>query len=59
VTVGYTRSDLAFLCGTVIRAGTVSVPYSIVNLEQGAPILICSNLRESINAAWPRLKNFS
>jgi len=32
---------------------------TIVNLEQGAPILVCSNLRESINAAWPRLKNFS
>ncbi|GAC1641377.1 MAG: glycosyltransferase family 39 protein [Chloroflexota bacterium] len=59
VTVGYSRSDLAFLCGTAVRAGTVTMPYSIVNLEQGAPMLVCSNLRESINAAWPRLKNFS
>jgi 4-amino-4-deoxy-L-arabinose transferase-like glycosyltransferase len=59
VTAGYSRRDLAFLCGSVTRARTVTVPYSIVNLEQGAPILVCTNLRESINAAWPRLKNFS
>lgn len=59
VTVGYRRSDLAFLCGTLTRAGTVTVPYSIVNLNQGAPIFVCANIRESINAAWPRLKNFS
>jgi hypothetical protein len=52
-------SDLAFPCGSVTRAGTVTVPYSIVNLEQGAPILVCTNLRESIEGAWPRLKNFS
>lgn len=59
VTVGYSRSDLAFLCGTMTRAGTVTLPDSIVNLEQGAPIFVCTNLRESINAAWPKLKNFS
>lgn len=58
VTVGYNPQDLAFLCGTITRAGTVTLPYSIVNLEQGAPILVCTNLRESINAAWPSLRNF-
>lgn len=59
VTVGYSASDLAFLCGTVTSAGTVTIPYSIVNLNQGTPILVCTNLRESINAAWPTLRNFS
>jgi 4-amino-4-deoxy-L-arabinose transferase-like glycosyltransferase len=59
VTVGYNPSDLAFLCGTVTRAGTVTVPDSIANLNQGTPILICTNLRESINSAWPSLRNFS
>lgn len=59
VTVGYSRTDLAFLCGSALRAATVTVPDSIVNLEQGAPILVCTNLRESIDAAWPKLKNFS
>ena len=59
VTVGYAPSDLAFLCGTVTSAGTVTIPYSIVNLDQGAPILVCTNLRESLSAAWPALRNFS
>ena len=59
VTTGYSRRDLAFLCGTATRAGTVRFPDAIVNLEQGAPILVCTHLRESINTAWPRLKNFS
>jgi hypothetical protein len=59
VTVGYNPSDLTFLCGTITRAGTVTFPDAIVNLEQGAPILVCTNLRESINAAWPSLRNFS
>ncbi len=59
VTVGYEPSELAFLCGTVTRAGTVTIPDAIVNLNQRAPILICTNLRESISAAWPALRNFS
>ena len=59
VTVGYNPSDLAFLCGTMTRAGTVTFRDALVNLEQGAPILVCTNLRESINAAWPSLRNFS
>jgi len=59
VTVGYNPSDLAFLCGTLTSAGTVTIPDSISNLNQGTPILICTNLRESIGAAWPALRNFS
>ena len=59
VAVGYNPRDLAFLCGTITRAGTVVIPYKVSNLEQGAPILVCTNLRESINAAWPSLRNFS
>ena len=59
VTVGYNPSELAFLCGTITSAGTVTIPYSIENLNQGAPILICTDLRESVDAAWPALRNFS
>ncbi len=59
VTVGYQPSDLAFLCGTVTSAGTVTISDSIDNLDQGTPMLVCTNLRESINAAWPTLRNFS
>jgi 4-amino-4-deoxy-L-arabinose transferase-like glycosyltransferase len=59
VTVGYAPSDLAFLCGSVTRAGTVTIPDSVVNLNQGAPILVCTDLRESLDAAWTALRNFS
>jgi hypothetical protein len=59
VTVGYDPAELTFLCGTITPAGTVTIPDSIASLNQGAPILVCSNLRESINEAWPSLRNFS
>jgi Dolichyl-phosphate-mannose-protein mannosyltransferase len=59
LTIGYNPSDLAPYCGTVTRAGTVVMPYSVVNQEAGTPILICTNLRESIDAAWPHVRNFS
>jgi hypothetical protein len=59
VTVGYEPSQLTFLCGTITPAGTVTIPYSISNLNQGTPILVCTNLREPVDAAWPALRNFS
>jgi hypothetical protein len=59
VTVGFNPGDIAFFCGTVTRAGTVVMPDSVVNKEAGTPILICANLREPINAAWPSLRAFS
>ncbi len=59
VTVGFNPSDIAFFCGTVTRAGTVVMPDAVINQEAGTPILVCSNLRKSINAAWPSLRSFS
>jgi hypothetical protein len=59
VTVGYKPSELTFLCGTITSAGTVTIPDSVDNLNQGTPILVCTDLRESINVAWPALRNFS
>jgi hypothetical protein len=59
VTVGFNPSDLAFVCGTVARAASVVMPDSVVNQEAGTPILVCTNLRESINAAWVTLRSFS
>ncbi|HET7380499.1 MAG TPA: hypothetical protein VFJ24_10695, partial [Gaiellales bacterium] len=59
ITVGYSPSDLSFLCGSIVQAATVTIPYSVDNLSQGSPILVCTNLRESLDAAWPRLRNFS
>jgi hypothetical protein len=59
VTVGFNPGDIAFFCGSIRHAGAVVMPYSIANQEAGTPILVCTNLRESINAAWPSLRNFS
>jgi len=59
VTVGYAPGDLRFLCGTIVRAGAVMIPYSIDNLNQGAPILVCTDLHEPLDAAWSTLRNFS
>jgi len=59
VSVGYAPGDLSFLCGSINRAGTVTIPYSIDNLNQGAPILVCTDLREPLDQAWPTLRNFS
>jgi len=42
-----------------LNTSILGVPYSISNLEQGAPILVCTNLRESIDVAWRTLRNFS
>ena len=35
------------------------MPDSVANQEAGTPILICTHLRESINAAWPSLRGFN
>jgi 4-amino-4-deoxy-L-arabinose transferase-like glycosyltransferase len=59
VSVGYAPNDLTFLCGSITRAGAVTIPYSIDNLNQGAPILVCTDLREPLDQAWPMLRNFS
>ncbi len=59
VTVGFNPPDIAFFCGTITRAGTVRMPDSVVNQEAGTPILVCTHLRESIDAAWPSLRSFN
>ena len=59
VTVGFNPGDIAFFCGSVTRAGTVNMPDSVANQEAGTPILVCSHLRESLNATWPSLRSFN
>jgi len=59
VTVGFNPGDIMFFCGNVTRAGTVNMPDSVANQEAGTPILVCTHLRESINAAWPSLRSFN
>jgi hypothetical protein len=59
ITIGFEPADLQFLCGDVTRAAAVTIPDSVSNQEQGMPILVCSNLRESLDAAWLSLRAFS
>ncbi len=59
VVINIASSDLQRICGTVTRAGTVTIPDSVNNQEQGQPILICTSMRESLDTAWPSLRDFS
>jgi hypothetical protein len=59
ITIGFEPADLHFLCGDVSRAAAVTIPDSVSNQEQGTPILVCTNLRESLDAAWLSLRAFS
>jgi Dolichyl-phosphate-mannose-protein mannosyltransferase len=59
LTVGYSPGDLGFLCGHVARVGMVVIPDAVDNQEQGTPILVCSDLRETLDQAWPALKRFN
>jgi Dolichyl-phosphate-mannose-protein mannosyltransferase len=59
VTVGFEPADLRLLCGDVTRVAAVTIPDSVSNQEQGTPILVCTNLRESLDVAWLSLRGFS
>ncbi len=58
LTVGYEPADLRFLCGSISQVGAVVMPYSVSNQEAGTPILVCTGLKEPLDAAWPALKRF-
>jgi Dolichyl-phosphate-mannose-protein mannosyltransferase len=59
LTVGYAPAELRFLCGSITQVGAVVIPYSVSNQEQGTPILLCTDLRESLDGAWAALKHFA
>lgn len=56
--VGYEPSDVAWMCTSAKVITRLTVPYNVVNLEQGTPVTLC-NLKESLPKAWSGLKNFS
>jgi 4-amino-4-deoxy-L-arabinose transferase-like glycosyltransferase len=56
VVVGYSRSQLGF-CGTVRLALTLNNNENLNDDEQGAPVWICQQLRESWQAIWPSQRN--
>lgn len=56
--IDYKPSDVAWMCMSPKVIAHLTVPYQVVNLEQGAPVTFCQ-LKESIPSIWPRLRNFS
>jgi hypothetical protein len=56
--VGYEPSDVASMCTSPTVIAHLTVPYHVVNLEQGAPVTLC-NLRAPLPQLWRRLRNFS
>jgi hypothetical protein len=56
--VGYAPSDVAFMCVAPTTVAHLTVPYQVVNGEQGAPVTMC-HLRAPLPREWPGLKDFS
>jgi hypothetical protein len=56
--VGYAPSDVSWMCASAEVVAHLTVPYQVVNLEQGAPVTYC-HLNAPIPSIWGRLKNFS
>ncbi|MEA2683495.1 MAG: hypothetical protein QOK05_1823 [Chloroflexota bacterium] len=56
--VGYAPSELGFMCSSATVVTHLTVPYEVVNLEQGAPVTDC-HLNGPISTIWGRLKNFA
>lgn len=56
--VGYAPSDIPWMCSTAAVIAHLTVPYHVVNGEQGSPVTLCT-LSEPLTSAWGRLKDFS
>ena len=57
VVVGYGRSQLRF-CGSLRLAVVLNNHVDVNDDEQGAPVWICGQLRESWRALWPSQRHF-
>ena len=56
--VNYNPSEVAWMCTSARILAHLTVPYHVVNLEQGAPVTLCQ-LKEPLPKLWTRLRNFS
>lgn len=56
--VGYDPSQVGWMCTSSKVVAHLTVPYHVVNLEQGAPVTLC-NLTAPLPELWGRLRNFS
>lgn len=56
VAVGFGRSRLSRVCGSLRLAARLNNHLNVPDDEQGAPVWVCSDLRMSWAAAWPGLR---
>jgi len=56
VAVGFDRQTLAPICGALRPAATLDNHVGVHDDEQGAQVWVCSGLRGSWSAIWPRLR---
>ena len=56
--VGYAPSDIPWMCSSATVIAHLTVPYHVVNGEQGSPVTLCT-LSEPLTSAWGQLKDFS
>jgi len=58
VAVGFERATLAAFCASLLRAGQLENHLRVSDDEQGAPVWVCSGLREPWRRIWPTLRDF-
>ncbi len=58
VAVGFGKQQLTPFCATLRLAAHLNNHVGVHDDEQGAPVWVCSGLRDSWAAIWPRLQNF-
>ena len=55
---GYAPSDVASICTSARVVAHLTVPYHVVNLEQGSPVTLCT-LKAPLPQLWRGLREFS
>lgn len=58
VAVGFSRGQLSGFCGSIRLATHLNNHLQVKDEEQGNPVYVCSHLRVSWKAIWPRLKTY-
>jgi hypothetical protein len=55
---GYAPSDVAWMCTSATVVAHLTVPYHVVNLEQGSPVTLCT-LKAPLPQLWRGLRDFT
>ena len=58
IMVGYTPSDVGWMCASAKTVSHLVIPYNVVNLESGAPVTFC-RLKAPLPDFWGGLRDFS